>query len=69
MEKLAQMEIGQKMRWRAAVKASCPGQLFIRAERPGWRDSETFGKGVCGVEGVGGDRDSEGGGRKVFKVN
>lgn len=33
------------MRWQAAVKASCPGQLFIRAGRPGWRDSETFRKG------------------------
>lgn len=31
-----------KMRWQAAVTASCPGQLFRRAGRPGWRDSETF---------------------------
>lgn len=32
------------MRWQAAVKASCLGQLFIRAGRPGWRDSEKFAR-------------------------
>lgn len=45
MEKLAQMEMGpKKLRWQAAAKASCVDQLFVRAERPGQRDSETFRK-------------------------
>lgn len=45
MEKLAQMEMGpKKLRWQAAAKASCLDQLFVRAERPGQRDSETFRK-------------------------
>lgn len=31
------------MRWQTAVQTSCPGQLFVRARRPGWKDSELGG--------------------------